>query len=349
MTFARPTLSDLIERARTDLEARLPGADARLRRSVLDVLARVNAGGLAGVYAYLDFLALQLMPDTAEAEYLDRWASIWGVARKAAASAAGAVTVTGLVGAIVPQGAELARVDGALYRTTERIVLAGVSAQVAVEAVEAGAAGVVEAGKTLTFRSPVAAVSAVVTAAAGLVGGADQETDTELLARLLARIRKPPNGGSRSDYVAWALELPGVTRAWSYANWTGPGTVGLAFVFDGRENIFPLQADLDAMAAHIEPLRPVTATPVIFAPEPWPISFLITATPDNVEVRAAIEAELRDLFAREAEPGGTMLVSHEREAISLAAGEHDHVLRSPASNQEAPPGAMPTIDGIAWQ
>ena len=42
MSFNRPTLSDLIARARGDIETRLPGADSTLRHSVLDVLARMH-------------------------------------------------------------------------------------------------------------------------------------------------------------------------------------------------------------------------------------------------------------------------------------------------------------------
>ena len=49
MTLVRPTLSALIERARSDIETRLPGADSRLRHSVLDVLARTMAGAAAGI------------------------------------------------------------------------------------------------------------------------------------------------------------------------------------------------------------------------------------------------------------------------------------------------------------
>lgn len=348
MSFARPTLSQLIEAATLDLETRLPGADARLRSSVLNVLARVQAGGLAGVYAYLDWLSRQLMPDTAEAEYLDRWGSIWGVARKAASAAAGEVRVTGVLGAPVPEGAELARIDGAVYRATARKVLAGASMMVPVAAVAAGLDGLVAAGGRLRFRSPLPGIDSEATATTGLIGAADQESDAQLLGRLLSRIRETPQGGAQGDYVRWALQLPGVTRAWSYASWMGPGTVGLAFVYDGREDILPSAAEVAAMAAHIEPLRPVTATPVVFAPTPWPVHILVSATPNNGEVRAAIVAELEDLFAREAEPGQPLLVSHMREAISLAAGEHDHVLRAPVANLAPDPGHIPVINGIAF-
>lgn len=349
MTFIRPPLSDLITRTEADIDARLPGADSRLRRSTLAVLARAHGGAIDGLYGALSFYARQLMPDTAEAEYLDRWSSVWGVSRKAAAVASGSVAVTGVVGAIVPAGSELMRVDGALFRTTGQTLIGAAGALLDIEAVSAGAAGVTAKGAQLTFTSPVSGVSAVAVAAAGLGNGADEETDAALLARLLTRIRTPPNGGAASDWVSWALEVPGVTRAWAYSAWMGAGSVGLTFVCDGRANIIPLQADLDAVAAHIEPLRPVTAKPVVFASEPFYLDFLIGLTPDTAATRAAVQAELADLFLREAEPGGTMYVSRLREAVSLAAGEFDHRMHSPAGNVVAPRGSMPMIGEIRWQ
>ena len=41
---------------------------------------------------------------------------------------------------------------------------------------------------------------------------------------------------------------------------------------------------------------------------------------------------LQDLIRRESEPGGTLLVSHIREAISTAAGETDHELVTPVAD-----------------
>ena len=49
MPFARPSLADLIARAAADIEAGLPGADARLRRSNLAVLGRMHAADGAAV------------------------------------------------------------------------------------------------------------------------------------------------------------------------------------------------------------------------------------------------------------------------------------------------------------
>lgn len=347
MSFNRPTLTELRDRAIADLNGALPGADSRLRRSVLSVLAKTHAGAMYLFYGALSWVARQLMPDTAEAEHLARWAAIWGVDRKAASGSSGTVSVTGVDGAIVPAGSQLRRVDGTSFRTTAAVTIGVDGALAPVQSIDVGAASVTPAGTALQFSVPVSGVN--VAAVAGvLTGGADEESDDDLLARLLTRIRTPPNGGAAADWVAWALAFGGVTRAWSFPGWMGPGTVGVTCVFDGREDILPLEADLDALTAYLEPLRPVTATAVLFAPQPAYVNPVIRVSPDTPEIRAAITAELIDLFRREAKPGGTMYFSRMVEAISLAAGEHNHLLLSPATNLTFDAPDMPTLGDIAW-
>lgn len=348
MSFERPTLSQLIARIEDDITARLPGADSRLRRNALNVLARTYAGAIHGSYGLLDDIS-RFLPDVAEADRLARWASIFGLARKAAVAADGMATITGTNGVTVPAGTVLVRADGARFLVTAPATIAAGSAAIALSAESAGASTSTSAGQQLTFLSPVAGINATATVAAGGVdGGADEEDDESLRGRLLARLRAPIRGGSASDYVAWALEVAEVTRAWVYSNWNGLGTVKLLFVMDGREDAIPQATDVAAVAAHVETLRPVTAQLTVAAPVADPLDFTIALTPDTPAVRAAVEAELRDLIAREAEPGGTILISHVREAISIAAGEFDHVLASPAANVTAAAGAIVTMGAITW-
>ena len=348
MTFARPTLSELVERARGDIDARLPGADARLRHSVLDVLARTHAGAAAGLYGYLDWLSRQLMPDTAEGEQLARWAAIWGVRRKAAVAAEASATATGVNGTAIPAGTELQRSDGARYAVVTAAEIAAGTATLSLVALEAGALGDLIPAARLTFTSPVAGVGAVAVVTTPGTAGSDEESDTDLLARLLDRIQQPPQGGTANDYVQWALAQPGVTRAWAYGGWLGLGTVGVTFVMDGRVDILPDPTDVEAVRAALDLLRPVTADLTVFAPAAVPVDFVIRITPDNPAVRAAIAAELADLLAREAEPGGTLYRSRIGEAVSLAAGEYRHEVVLPAGDISAGPGELLVLDEVLF-
>lgn len=350
MPFTRPTLAELIDRAASDIETRLPGTDARLRRSNLGVLARIHAGSTHGLYGYLDWLALQLMPDTAEAEHLARWAGIWGVTRKAAAAATGNVTFTGTNGTVIPTGTLIQRADGAQFATNAEGTISAESAAIAVTATVAGADGNTAASTSLTLVSPITGINTATTVASGgLSGGSDEEDDESLRDRLLARIQQPPHGGASFDYASWALEVSGVTRAWVYPQELGLGTVTVRFVRDDDASIIPDAGEVATVQAYIDSKRPVTAAVTVVAPTVVPLDFEISGlNPNNTTVKAAIEAELEDLLRREAEPGGTILISHIREAISVAAGEYDHVLVSPTANITHTTGQLATMGTITW-
>lgn len=349
MAFTRPTLTQLIERAQADVETRLPGADAGLRNSALNVLARTHSGAVHGTYGYLDWISRQVLPDTADAEILERWANIWGVTRKAASRAAGPVTLTGTTGAVVPAGTVLQAADGQEFETDAEVTLAAGTATAQVTALAAGQAGNLAAGTTLTLVSPIAGVNSQATVAAGgLVGSDDTETDDALRARLLARIQAPPHGGAKADYIAWALEVSGVTRAWVYPGELGLGTVTVRFVRDDDASIIPDAAEVQAVQAHLDALRPVTAGLTVVAPVAVPLNLTIALTPNTSTVQAAVLAEIKDLLRREAEPGGTILISHIREAISLAAGETNHVLTVPSADVTHTAGQIATLGTITW-
>ncbi|SDH88285.1 hypothetical protein, partial [Roseospirillum parvum] len=60
MPFDRPTLPELVTTTEADLTSRLGTTAARLRVGVVDVLARVWAGGVHGLYGYLAWIARQV-------------------------------------------------------------------------------------------------------------------------------------------------------------------------------------------------------------------------------------------------------------------------------------------------
>jgi uncharacterized phage protein gp47/JayE len=182
----------------------------------------------------------------------------------------------------------------------------------------------------------------------GITAGAEVESDDSLRSRLLTRIRETPHGGAYHDYLAWALEVPGVTRAWCYPQYLGLGTVGLAFVCDDQADILPDAEKIAEMRDYIEARRPVTAVVTVFAPIPVPLDLSIRITPNLATVAASVETELRDLIYREAEPGGTIYLSHIREAISLAVGEVDHELVSPIEDVVLENGEITVMGAITW-
>lgn len=101
-------------------------------------------------------------------------------------------------------------------------------AVVTVEAVEAGVAGNLLPGDTLTWDSPSGTVDASATVLE-MTGGADLEKTEELRRRLLAWIQERPASGNRSDMRQWARETPDVRieDACVYQGYRGMGTTDI--------------------------------------------------------------------------------------------------------------------------
>ena len=333
------------------MDSRLDGEPYQ-RRRLLAILARMEGGVAHGLYGYLDWQALQIMPDTAELEHLDRWATIWGVTRKAAtrATAASGVSFAAANGRIMPAGTQMQRTDGVLYEVQADAVAVDGKVSPAILAVDAGEAANADAGVALTLTSPVLGITATAVTSAPITGGADVETDASLRNRLLARIRTLPSGGAAQDYVTWALSVAGVTRAWCYPGEMGRGSVTVRFVMDATyDNGIPLAADVARVNAYIDSVRPVTADVYVVAPVPMPINCNLRITPDTPRLRVLVAEAVWAALRRDATPGGTVIVSRLNEAISLVDDEDDHVLISPAANIQLATGQLAVPGTITWE
>jgi uncharacterized phage protein gp47/JayE len=353
MPFARPSLGDIRRRIADDLVNKLPGADTRLRVNNLRAFSEVEAGTTHLLYGRLEWSFRQLFPDTAEQEFLDRWASIWGVQRIPAAAATGYSIWQAQPGARVAAGALMQRADGVRYVTQDGGSEAGGSITVAIEAITLGAISNAEPGTQLNLLTTFAGVAVQgVVADPGLAGGADQQSDQALLQAVLMRIQMPPHGGAAFDYVRWALEVPGVTRAWCYPLEMGAGTVTVRFMMDdvrADQDGIPTPADVAIVADYIDPRRPVTAKVFVAAPIPYPVVVTISdLQPDTPAIRTDIEANLRQMLLEEAEPGGTIYLSQWTTAIGITAGVERFVLDAPTGETDPGLGKIVILDSVTY-
>lgn len=354
MTFERPTLDTLRESSEADFASRF-NLSALLPSSALLVISRATAGLAHGLHGHLAYNARQVLPDTADAEGLARWASVFGINRKAATPATGLATVTGPEGTLLADGVLLRRSDGLEFQIDGAQSIAfggGGTLEAAIRGVVGGTTENTPAGSVLTFTTPIEGVSSTaVVGAAGLANGSDLESDAELLDRLLVRLRNPPQGGAFADYLAWTLEVPGVTRAFVLPSHIGAGSVGVSFaVDDDPTSPIPDAAKLAEVQAYLDDpsRRPVTALVSVFAPTPVTVAFNIAITPDDPAVRAAVEANLEELVLREAVPGATLLLTHIAEAISTTPGELDHAITFPAADVPISTAQLGTYGGVTW-
>lgn len=346
MAFDRPTLRELITQMTTDAE-REAGAK-QLRQSNLRVLPKVFAYACHALYGFITWILKQLFADTAEAQYLERQASIQGIYRRAASKATGTLTVSYTEGATLPIGTIFMADDQTRYETTAEPEVG--SYTVPVQCLEVGTIGNREEGQTYTLVSPVTGVDAEAVGSE-MAGGAEAESDESLRERLLYRLRNPPRGGTATDYVAWAKEVPGVTRAWCFPKEQGIGTVVVRFATDElTDDGVPTAGMVQIVADHIAESAPVTAATTVVAPVAKPVDFRIKdLIPDSESVRAQVEAELKSLFVREATPGEALLISHIRQAISSAAGEEDFELLEPTADVPADSTQLLVVGEVTYE
>lgn len=332
------SLRDRRRQVRDSVATRLPGADATVPNSRVRAFSESQADLTHDNDLHLDWVARMMMPDTAEGEFAERWANIWlPQGRKGATYAAGSITVTGDVGAVVPTGAILTAqaFDAAgesvtlEFEVVTGVTLATTSAAVEIAAVTAGALGNLEEGAQLGFLEALDDLDGeAVVSAPGLAGGADQEADSDLIGRYIDRIQNPPHGGTANDYVQWMLEVPGVTRAWAKQE-MGVGTVTCRFMMDtvrAAFDGFPQTEDLELVAAYIDGVRPVTVGDrYVVAPieQSFDVTISLLAN-DTPEIRTNVRTEILEMLKARAAPGGTIYASWIREAISAATGEDHH-------------------------
>lgn len=334
MAFERPSLPELCRRVESDIGSRLSPYPYPQAGDVAGVFGAALGAASHLLHGHLDWIAQQMLPITASGEDLDRHARTWlTVPRKPAAFAAGQATVSGSL----PQvGDELRRDDGV------RFAVRGIDGQVLqLDAIDPGTGGNTRAGAVLQFAGGTATV-----ASSGLTGGAEAEGDEELRERLLQRIRNPPMGGSVSDYIRWALEVAGISRAWVKPN---SGTVNHVVVYvAGGADIVPENTLLDAVRRHLDVLRPVTARVSVAAPRLKAVSHRIKVYPDTAAVRQAVENSLRLFYRREASLGSVIRLSRISEAVSLAAGETHHMLLAPTADVVCADDEIAALGEITW-
>lgn len=350
MPFNRPGLKEIISRVADDVSSRTSDKVYPAAGSVADVFAHALGGASHLLHAHLDWSVKQMLPSTASGEQLEEHARIWlSKGRKPAAAATGAVVIRGSNGTALTQGLLLARNDGAQFALAADYRISGASVEAEVKAVVAGIDGNTEAGTVLTMVSPLVGVeSQASVGSSGISGGSEIESDEDLRARLLKRIQGSAQGGADFDYEKWALEVPGVTRAWVLPLYNGLGTVAVAVLRDNDENIIPNERELTRVKEYIDTVRPVTARVTVIAPTEKKVNYRVTVAPDTTVTREAVEAALEAYHRREATLGGTLYLSRLSEAISLAPGEFMHVLLEPQSDVVCGANEIATFGGVIW-
>lgn len=330
MPFITPTFDDIRSDILRDIKNLNTDADIGVD-SDLYIRASAVASVATGIYQYQGWIVRQIFPDTADTEFLEWHARTRGLYRKSATTASGILTVTGEPGATAAAGYSVTR--GSLtYTTTAAVTLdSDGNGTVAASYSTAGAAGNTTAITTGTFTStPTGFDSTVIIGI--MSGGTDQESDTELLDRLLDIIRRAPAGGNKYDYRRWATSVDGVTAAYVYPLRRGLGTVDVVITSaDG----LPSAEIIAATQAYIDDVRPVTAKNcLVLGPTIKTVDLDIQVSLDGVTIDVARENIISALtdYINKLPPGEPFIRSQAEMLISIVTGVVDRVIVSPMSN-----------------
>ena len=379
MPYDRPNLGALRAQAQDDVNANLPGVDARLRYSNLGVVSEVVAGMANEHYGYIDYVALNAVPFTATGEFLEGWAAFKGVNRKAASFAIGSAAFPATAGSSIPAGTVIARSDGFTYTTTDDADVVSGTITVAFSADQAGIEGNAIDGTTMLLVAGVSGVTGAGVAVGAITGGADVETDADLRTRMLQRYAAPPQGGAVTDYPAWALEVPGVTRAWLKRNAMGPGTLAILFMMDDAQaahdgfpqgtdgcssyefRATPATGDQLAVANYVFPLQSTIA--LVYAVAPIPNALTITVSGlsgATTATKTAISTACATALRGAGVPGGITYLKILEVAIASVPASDGFVITDIAcsagsiigggdvGNIQSNSGALATIDELIF-
>lgn len=345
MSFIVPTLKENIEKVEAAYSALLKKDEMPVSEQLVE--ARILGNAINGIYGYIKYLSSQIIATTAEKEYLERHAARFGIFRKKITTAKGQLIGSGNVGSNLPKGTKLTRdKDGLEYEITESVLITERENTVNAECLIAGNIGNCVAAETFTLSVAIGGINKSLRVLS-IGGGADVESDKDLLIRYLEYLREPPHGGSDADWVKWAKEVPGINRAWVYPHELGVGTVVLRVMTpDGVAD----EQLLEHVRTYIDIQRPVTVKRFeVYNYILKVINFQIHLVPDTAEVRSTVHAELDDLFKRYADKGIKQIpLSQINEAISIADGEDDHTLLNPTQDLICEDSEILVLGDITW-
>lgn len=350
--FSRPTLPDLITSIRNDLYARLAVDDEliSLRRNDPEVYGRVIAGATHVLLGYIENMAKNILPDQADEDWLIRHGNMKRCYRKEPTSATGYVRFDDVDdGIVITKDQKIRRqVDQCMYTVTQTTTSANNVLRVPVICDELGKKGNCDDGTSMSLITPMTGLSSICYADS-IEAGTDIEDLESFRKRVIDRWYYTPQSGADQDYVQWAKEVPGVTRAWCHRHWAGTGSVGVMVANSDPVNPVLDNTTIQNIKKHIDPLVPVAGSMIhIFSPELKSIKFKIMVTPDSPEIRYQIELELKSFLLREGTPQTTLFKSRISEVISKSFGEYSHELLYPDRDIFIEKNQVAVFGGIEW-
>jgi uncharacterized phage protein gp47/JayE len=289
MSFEQQSASDVLTRLKADL-ATTDNAASMVEGSFNSDMLTANSIEFGQAYNEMNLMMEAAFAGTSWGDYLTMRAAEFGVIRKEATAAVVNLQITGTAGASIIKDSLFATAEDLRFYTLSDATV-GIDGTVMVKA-QCGTAGIVgniAAGAIIKIPYSIPGITAVKNDAAA-TDGYDQETDTDLLARYLLKVRTPATSGNIYHYQQWALSVAGVGQVKILPLWNGNGTVKVIIV--DSNNATASDTLIKAVADYIETVRPIGATVTVTSPAPLAINIAanITGTGDAEKVKVAANA-----------------------------------------------------------
>ena len=220
MAFNVPTIQEIRDRIQSDIEQRFGGTIPNNRQTLLSVLIVALSGALYIIYKTIEQIALTIFPSTARGVDLDRIGQQYNIIRRTASFWEGTATSEDTMASLI--------IVGTRYRASDRkeysvfsVSQSGADAVLSLRAIDPGATENRAVGEMLSIIVAIPNAPTTISVSAVTRTAVSAEGDDVYRSRILNTLRRRPQGGALSDYISWANEVSGVSRAWSYFNGLG--------------------------------------------------------------------------------------------------------------------------------
>ena len=297
LSLISPTLRAIISRVREDIAGDMGEDDARIKGTFARAAGNALAGAVKGIYGFATAVANELHPATMVDFGIPLWGASLGLTRIPARQSLlfATLTFTG-TGGTLAAGEVLTSATGVEFIASADTTRATPGTEtIEVYASSAGASGSLEVGASLTLSIPHTGMNNTLTVSAVTATGADEETLAAWKVRILERLASPPQGGSATDYVAWAKAASSnITAAWCMSNTPWLGNVTVYFTVaptagDPASHI-PTGGDISTVQAAIALKQPAHSVGLVTAaaPSAYDLNLNLALLPDTAATQAAV-------------------------------------------------------------
>ncbi|WP_196590046.1 baseplate J/gp47 family protein, partial [Pectinatus frisingensis] len=172
--------------------------------------------------------------------------------------------------------------DLRFYTLADAVVSATGTVMVKAQCNTAGIAGITDANTIANIPYSIPGITAVNNLEASY-NAFNQETDAQLLARYLLKVRTPATSGNIYHYQQWALSVDGVGQCKVIPLWNGNGTVKVIIIDSNNQTA---SADLiKSVSDYIESVYPIGATLTVTSPAPFAINIVANSVKGNYDMQ----------------------------------------------------------------